>query len=261
MHLRLSYVLGLFLIICCHNNLVTAGLSDEIKQLFEEFRLRMCHPFPQWNLPALDPLEIEHAELHKDNNIFKNFSASVTNLKATGLSGFIINEVKIPILQKFKLNITLPLEELQSKYTAIGSLGSVVNLVGDDKLIVRLKDVNMVVTGNLKVGLTFGIKNLKIQFAIGNLFVDMGKLMEHDRINTFVHNLINDLAIELFGDYWDDYGESLTKNLESLVNKKMSKYTLKDIIGIISGSGKPIFGDNPPGDCKNQIDESEPKKP
>ncbi|XP_055849375.1 uncharacterized protein LOC129914240 isoform X2 [Episyrphus balteatus] len=214
----------------------------------------MCHPIPQWNLPALDPFEIKNEEIQMDNNIFKNFTASVKDFKATGLSNFKINEIKIKTLsQKFTLNLTFPLEEVQSKYKAKGSLGYVVNLVGDDNMTGHLKEVNIVVTGGIKIGLKFGIKNLNIKFGIGELFVDMGKLMEHDRVNNFIHNLINDLTIELLGDFWEDYGQPLTKKIENMMNKKMASYALKDIIGIISGTGQPIFGDSPPGDCKNNV--------
>lgn len=38
--------------------------------------------------------------------------------------------------------------------------------------------------------------------SIGNLFVDIEDLMEEERINDFLHALINEMGIELLNDLW-----------------------------------------------------------
>lgn len=46
---------------------VASIYEETIKNFLNEFRMRMCHPIPNLGLPALDPLQLSHAETSVNN--------------------------------------------------------------------------------------------------------------------------------------------------------------------------------------------------
>ncbi|KAM7362564.1 uncharacterized protein ACRADG_013185 isoform 2-T4 [Cochliomyia hominivorax] len=238
----------------CFVHQTEALMEDAILDFLEEIRNRMCYPL--FGLPALDPLEIEHKEIELNNKYIVNFKGSVTNLSLTGLSDFNVTDIKISAipLRRSHFEIVLPLTALKSLYTAKGSLAYIAYLNGNGKAEAHIDDVKVAISWILKAGLNLGIRNLKIELSIGNLFVDFENLMEEPRINAFVHALINELGIELLNDIWvEAQDRGIIQYAENTINNLLGNYTLSDIIQIIEGIGgngeKPPFG-GVPADCK-----------
>lgn len=63
----LNTIVTVVAVILCLTQSSNALIDDTILEFLEEFRMRMCHPIPKLGLPALDPLEIKHAETSMDN--------------------------------------------------------------------------------------------------------------------------------------------------------------------------------------------------
>ncbi|XP_036345460.1 uncharacterized protein LOC118754680 [Rhagoletis pomonella] len=226
--------------------------ENVVLDFFEQLRVRMCHPIPQLGLPALDPLQITHVEEEINNKYLIDFTGSVTDFKITGLSDFIINELRISTIRKSIFNITLPMTALQAIYAAKGSVAYIVNLAGDGDAEAHLKDLSLRISFNLKSGKYLGIRNLSIKITVGELYIDFENLLEDERINDFFHALVNELGLELLTDLWTYEQGFLEDYIQESVNIHIGQYTLSDIIKIIGGSGdgEPIFGSGPPGDCR-----------
>lgn len=53
-------------ILCASLAPATCLYESAILNFLDELKLRMCHPIPNLGLPALDPLEIKHADIAVD---------------------------------------------------------------------------------------------------------------------------------------------------------------------------------------------------
>ncbi|XP_065354413.1 uncharacterized protein LOC135948890 [Calliphora vicina] len=255
---KIYTILASVAIIGCFVPQTEAIMEDAILDFLEEIRNRMCYPL--FGLPALDPFEIEHADFNMDNKYVVDLIGSVTDLRLTGLSDFNVTDLKISTipLRRSNFNIVLPLTALKSLYKAKGSLAYIVYLDGDGKAEGHIDDVKLSISWVLKTGLTMGIRNLKIELSIGDLFIDIENLMEEQRITDFLHALINELGIELLNDVWiEAQDRGIVQYAEDTINKFLGNYSLSDIIriigGIASGGGseEPPFG-GAPADCKTK---------
>lgn len=54
-------------LIACFLSPAASLYEEKILSFLEEFRMRMCHPIPNLGLPALDPLQLSHAEAAVNN--------------------------------------------------------------------------------------------------------------------------------------------------------------------------------------------------
>ncbi|KAL7728561.1 hypothetical protein ACLKA6_012562 [Drosophila palustris] len=230
--------------------------EEKILSFLEEFRMRMCHPIPNLGLPALDPLQLEHADTAVNNQYLIDFTASVDKFKLHGISDFVVNTLKInivPGITRSVVNVTFPHTYFKSLYTAKGSLAYILNLAGDGNAETSVKDFTIVISWRIKVSTNIAIQSLQIELHMGDLKINFDNLMEEPRITEFLHALVNEMGIELLGDIWD-YGQgTVVEKLEALINSKIS-----DIIqSIIGGGGEggeegessPIFEGVEP-DCK-----------
>ncbi|XP_011191243.2 uncharacterized protein LOC105217767 [Zeugodacus cucurbitae] len=226
---------------------------DGILNFLEELRVRMCHPIPQLGLPALDPFHISHVETEMNNKYLVDFSGSVTNFNLTGLSDFDIKDLQINTLKKSIIDINLPMTAFTSIYTAKGSLAYILNLAGDGNADAHIKNFNLRISFNLRIGKFLSIRNFSIKITVGEIYMDFENLLEEERINNFLHALVNELGLELLGDLWTDEKDLAEQYIQDRINSLIGQYTLADIIKIIGGSGdgEPIFGNGPPGDCKD----------
>ncbi|XP_030376361.1 uncharacterized protein LOC115625453 [Scaptodrosophila lebanonensis] len=235
-----------------------ASFESQIIDFLEELRMRMCHPIPNLGMPALDPFQIpEHHEIAVDNKYFVDFIGSIDDFFLHGLSDFKINDLNIYTvpLRRSTINVTFPLTWFQTLYSAKGSLAYIVNLAGDGNAEASITDFTFSFSWILKSGIHLGIRGLQIEMYLGGLNVDFQNLLEEERINEFIHALINELGVELLDDIWTYEQDVVVAWVETRINNFIGQYTLADIIKIIAGGGgeggesKPIFDGVEP-DCK-----------
>ncbi|KAL5286680.1 hypothetical protein ACFFRR_007973 [Megaselia abdita] len=223
-----------------------------IEKFLEDLRLRMCHPIEKLGLPALDPLskkEMESFELNvKDFLMVDGFARRFEML---GLSDFIINEIKFPSIlrQNLVIDLTFPNTTFDSDYKANGTAGYVFPIDGRGDLRGHVSDVQIRIEAKVKIGLRIQISNFKLIFKVGEIYLFAERLVPDERINDFLHAVVNELGLELLEYIWGEKHESLDKAIESKINAYLKDKPLSEIIG--GGSGEPIFGeDAPPPDCK-----------
>lgn len=216
--------------------------------------MRMCHPIPNLGLPALDPLQLEHADTAVNNQYLVDFTGSVDNFKLQGISDFVVDTLKInivPGVTRSTINVTFPYTYFKSLYTAKGSLAYILNLAGDGNGEASIKDFNFLISWRIKASTSLAITGLQIEMHLGDLHINFDNLMEEKRINDFIHALVNEMGVELLGDLWDYGQDTVVEKVETLINNKIS-----DLIKIITGGGSgeggesgPIFEGVEP-DCK-----------
>lgn len=65
---RLGITISIIVWYCSYT--VNCIMEERIIEILEEFRNRMCHPLPQFHLPALDPLKVDYFKADLDNKYF-----------------------------------------------------------------------------------------------------------------------------------------------------------------------------------------------
>ncbi|TDG45711.1 hypothetical protein AWZ03_007849 [Drosophila navojoa] len=210
----------------------------------------MCHPIPNLGLPALDPLELGPAETAVNNQYLVDFTGSIEDFQLKGLSDFVVDTLKINAVPGFRstIKVTFPYTYLKSLYTAKGSLAYIVNLAGDGNAEVLVKAFSLEISWKLKLSSSLSITDLQIDILLGDLKVNFENLMEEERIDLFLHDLINEMGVELLGDVWNYEQAKVVAKVEALINSKLSGI-LQGIIGG-GGSGKPPIFEGVEPDCK-----------
>ncbi|XP_017035544.1 uncharacterized protein [Drosophila kikkawai] len=227
-----------------------------ILNFLNEFRMRMCHPIPNLGLPALDPLQLGPAEAAVNNKYLVDFTGSIDDFKLQGLSDFDVPTLTLrPVIGLTStMNITFPLTHFESLYTAKGSLAYILNLAGDGNAEASITDFSIRISFRMRSLSPLGISNLQIALHLGDLKINFENLLEEERVNEFIHALVNEMGVELLGDVWD-YGQgTVVSKVQTAVNHFLGQFTLSDIISIITGGGNgeesaPIFEGVEP-DCK-----------
>ncbi|XP_017845485.1 uncharacterized protein LOC108601997 [Drosophila busckii] len=226
-----------------------------IESFLKELSVRMCHPIPNLGLPALDPLTVNHAETAMDNKYLIDFTGSIDNFKVHGLSDFVINKLSInivPGVTRSTINVTFPYTYLKSIYTAKGSLAYILNLAGDGNAETTITDFNFEISWRIKASIgPLAITALKIDMLLGDLKINFDNLLEEERINNFVHALVNEMGVELLGDIWNYEQPTAIDKVETIINSKLPDL-LKLITGGNGGEGPPVFDGVEP-DCKSEI--------
>ncbi|KAH8332671.1 hypothetical protein KR074_008785 [Drosophila pseudoananassae] len=252
-HFICQVSLAVFILCACLAP-ATCLYETTILNFLDEFKKRMCHPIPNLGLPALDPLEIKHAEAAVDGNYLVDFTGSIDNFQLHGLSDFEVPELTLRLLRTSTINVTLPLAYLNSTYTAKGSLAYILNLAGDGDAEASIKDFSVLITFIVSNISPIRIRSLDIQLHLGDLKIHFESLLEEERVNDFIHALVNEMGVELLGDIWD-YGQgTVIDKVQTAINNFLGQFSLTDIIGIITGGGEgeesaPIFDGVEP-DCK-----------
>ncbi|EDW42094.1 uncharacterized protein LOC6606303 [Drosophila sechellia] len=227
----------------------------KILAFLQEFRMRMCHPIPNLGLPALDPLQLGPAETELNNKYLVDFTGSIDNFQLHGLSDFDVPALRLSPVPGLKntINVTLPLTYFKSLYTAKGSLAYILNLAGDGNAETSITNFSILISFRLRSVSPLAISSLQIELRLGGLWINFDNLMEEDRINDFIHALVNEMGVELLGDVWDYEQGTVVSKVQAAVNKFLGQYSLSDIIQIIIGGGggesAPIFDGVEP-DCK-----------
>lgn len=74
-----------------------------------------------------------------------------------------------------------------------------------------ISDFTFVISWRIKASINIAITGLQIEFYMGDLKMNFDNLMEEERINLFIHDLVNEMGVELLGDIWD-YGQTPVVN-------------------------------------------------
>lgn len=65
-----------------------------------------------------------------------------------------------------------------------------------------VKNLSLQISWKLKLSSSLSITDLQIELLLGDLKVNFENLMEEERIDIFLHDLINEMGVELLGDVW-----------------------------------------------------------
>ncbi|BFF89362.1 uncharacterized protein DMAD_08140 [Drosophila madeirensis] len=235
--------------------------ESQIRAFLEAFRMRMCHPIPNLGLPALDPFILGPGQTSMNNKYLIDFTGSIEDFQLHGVSDFEVTQLTLNPVPGLKstIQINFPHTYFQSLYTAKGSLAYIMNLAGDGNAEASIKDFSLLISFRLRTLSTLGITSLQIELYLGDLKINFDNLLEEERINDFVHALVNELGVELLDDIWSYEQGTVVTKAQTLLNNFLGQYSLQDILQIIAGGGgeggesKPIFEGVEP-DCKLESD-------
>ncbi|XP_002138019.2 uncharacterized protein [Drosophila pseudoobscura] len=232
--------------------------ESQIRDFLNEFRNRMCHPIPNLGLPALDPFVLGPGQTSMNNKYLIDFTGSIDDFQLHGLSDFEVPTLTLNPVPGLKstIQVNFPYTYFKSLYTAKGSLAYILNLAGDGNAEAFIKDFSFLISFRLRTLSPLGITSLQIELYLGDLKINFENLLEEDRIDDFVHSLVNEMGVELLDDVWSYEQGTVVAKVQTLVNNFLGQYSLQDILQIIAGGGggeggesKPIFEGVEP-DCK-----------
>uniref|UniRef100_A0A1B0AS23 Lipid-binding serum glycoprotein N-terminal domain-containing protein n=1 Tax=Glossina palpalis gambiensis TaxID=67801 RepID=A0A1B0AS23_9MUSC len=234
-----SYIFEVILILLSLYIKPFAALKeDKIITFINELNLRMCHPIPKLGLPALDPLEI------------RNFTVTLDNKYLV--------EHKQTLL---RLDIIIPSINFNTTYSVKGAIDDFVELNGAGRAelsafykkgSVQNAEIHMKWRTNI-FSPKLGIEDLKIRFDIGQALLNIDQLIEDPQIDNFVHEMINDLGVELLNDLWMEKNETIITVTQKEINNFIRNYTMHDFFQFVddmANAAGSIFAGIPP-DCKN----------
>ncbi|KAL9872244.1 uncharacterized protein LOC119642595 [Glossina fuscipes] len=247
-----SYIFEVILILLSLYIKPFAALKeDKIITFVNELNLRMCHPIPKLGLPALDPLEIRNFTVTLDNKYLVEFVGCLSNFQIIGLS-----DIKVDLKLSFysKLDIIIPSINFNTTYSVKGAIDDFVELNGAGRAegSVQNAEIHMKWRTNI-FSPKLGIEDLKIRFDIGQALLNIDQLIEDPQIDNFVHEMINDLGVELLNDLWMEKNETIITVTQKEINNFIRNYTMHDFFQFVddmANAAGSIFAGIPP-DCKN----------
>lgn len=79
-----------------------------------------------------------------------------------------------------------------------------------------VKDFSLQISFKLKLSSSLSITDLQIEFLLGDLKVNFENLMEEERIDIFLHDLINEMGVELLDDVWKYEQPKVVEKIEAV---------------------------------------------
>jgi len=85
-----------------------------------------------------------------------------------------------------------------------------------------IRDFTITISWRIKPSTNIGIQSLQIELHMGDLKMNLDNLMEEKRITDFIHDLVNEMGVELLGDIWDFGQGTVVEKLETVGNLNIS---------------------------------------
>ncbi|XP_055382966.1 uncharacterized protein LOC129613073 [Condylostylus longicornis] len=223
-------------------------LEDKFLNMIKEFTDRMCHEITRLNIPRLDPFNLEFFDI----DFIPNFEIKLEDIEVSRLSYLEIPKLKINMaFQKIDAKIQLDNLQLMSNYKLKGKIPGLMDIDGEGKLSVDI-GVTIEVLVQLKTSIDkkLSIKILKLEpKLIVNKFRITG-LFEDEELNQFFEDMIQDLASEIFDDFWTENEQMIIELLEPFLSAPFDDLTPMELLALLT-SGEPIFNEtDPPPNCK-----------
>uniref|UniRef100_A0A1A9WSF0 Lipid-binding serum glycoprotein N-terminal domain-containing protein n=1 Tax=Glossina brevipalpis TaxID=37001 RepID=A0A1A9WSF0_9MUSC len=228
----------------------------KIKKIIKDLKLRMCHPIPELGLPALDPFEFRNFTVTLNNEYLIDFYGRLTQFQLTGLSDI---KVDLMLSVNSKIDLIIPSINFNTNYSIKGTIDDFVKLNGAGRAEGSVQNTKIHITWHTNIfSPKLAAENLNITFNIGEALFKIDQLIEDQQIDSFVHQVINELGLELLNDLWMDNNETIIKFTQEQINKFIGNYTINDFFQLIdhmANEFKSIFDKIPPN-CKKILIET-----
>jgi len=215
-------------------------LNDQLTKVLEAFRITLKEGNPEAGIPIMDPLQMDTIafELGQENKLTINIAAG--GIYLTGLSDFEVNDVEVSIIPLgLKYDITLPMSILNTEtYSLKGLVFGALPIYGDGKAYFEIGGLRFsgVAALQVKDG-DVAVKDLNLRIGIDSMLSQTTGMLGGGDIDNVINAIIGDLAVEFFNSYSDIISGQVNNIMLPHINKMLEGMTLKDLIGLINGSG------------------------
>ncbi|KAM7352962.1 uncharacterized protein ACRADG_005293 [Cochliomyia hominivorax] len=228
------------------------SISSQVVDAIEAAKEQMPCGFPQYGIPPLAPLKIEHQDVAINAKGIQA-SGEVNNFRLDGLNDFDIVQFKVnAILSRINFKFNWNHLYLKTDYElTTEKTGKGLKRSGPAKFALKNLTVWGVVKYNL--GLISGkikLKELSVYVSLGEVKSEIQGLSKFSIINKKLNRIIEEWIMLSINDNTNKVAELTNSLIMPKVNNFLSEKTLSDLLGMVSGGGeeKPSEPCIPPED-------------
>ncbi|CAH0559419.1 unnamed protein product [Brassicogethes aeneus] len=205
-------------------------VEDRLSALLNEFRNRILHGIPEFNIPILDPLHIKNIEFDVSHDAadLKGYAKNVT---IRHISKFRVDKQKFSDLGdwKFKLdlNITFPYLTATGKYKINGMVGDSFRIFGDGPFGLNLTDLSIGTSTILKYDFPrLRITSMDIDVKLRKLKSNFENLMSDEELGLLFNKAISQMAPEALKILWPELKVPVEKQVMKYINNILDNATV-----------------------------------
>ncbi|XP_030377318.1 uncharacterized protein LOC115626181 [Scaptodrosophila lebanonensis] len=210
------------------------SISSMIVDTLEAMKIQMEEGWPQYGIPPMAPLVLNHKELN-----FDSANGEFDNIVIQGLNEFEIVSLKTsPLLSRMTFEFNFASLNVTTNYKA--DIGSSSRMQRNGGAFLALEDLNIdgqikyslgVISGNVK------IKDIKILIKVGNVVSNIENLSKYRILNRKLNEVVEEFITLTINDNTDFVAEWIDTTATPVMNDLIGDKSLADILGIINGGG------------------------
>ena len=202
-------------------------------KVLEKFRNIIKNGNDSLGIPALDPLKMEHVDLNVKEGGLIELHGALDNLRAHGLSTYIINKGDLAIVGLLA-NVSLTWNEidLMTNYKITSGKIADMDVYGSGTLMAVIK--GLTVTVDMKIGIKDGglyAKELVLHAHLKGLNFKITGLYDDAEMSKLVSSIVSDVAPGLIEDYQEKLSNIGSPIVLKLLNKVLKNISLSSILG------------------------------
>ena len=202
-------------------------------KVLEKFRTIIKNGNASLGIPPLDPLKEEHIDLNVNAGGLIELQGALDNLRAHGLSTYIVNKGDFAIVG-FLANVSLTWDEIDIMTNYKVTTGKIadMNVYGSGTLMAVLK--GLTVTIDMKLGIKDGglyAKALVLHAHLKGLSFTITGLYDDAEMSTLVSSIVSDIVPKLLEDYQEKLSEMGSPLVLKGLNKVLKNISLSSILG------------------------------
>lgn len=167
--------------------------DDAIVDFLENFKENMSTRWPELNIPSLDPFEVGDINLRLEDK-GTMIVGSLTNVTINGLSEFVIDSVISNELKLWtKVNLSLPLMDIQGHYDMEGTIGLFIPCFGNGHFMWDNIDTRLFTYLDFGVvdGSYIGVVDLDMEMVVTSNEVYFENLNGGGELGDLINDMIN----------------------------------------------------------------------
>ena len=243
MHLSVAVIAAI--LVACHAAVppMHVGQPMEILEVFaedgilvkvlEKFRAIIKNGNDTLGIPPLDPFKMEHVDLNLKEGGLIELHGALDNLRAHGLSTYIIDKGDLEIIGLLA-NVSLTWDEidLMTKYEVTSGKIAEMDIYGSGTLMAVIK--GLTVTVDMKIGIKDGklyAKELILHVHLKGLAFQITGLYDDAEMSKLISSIVSDIAPGLIEDYQDKISQMGSPIVLEVLNKVLKNLSISSILG------------------------------
>ncbi|EDW11912.1 uncharacterized protein LOC6576481 [Drosophila mojavensis] len=215
------------------------SIASIIVDTLELVKVQMVQGWPQYGIPPLAPLQLKHKEFDLNAGEL-HAKGAFDDLTVHGLNEFEIKIIDLNLLlSRLKFEFHFASLNVSTQYQA--DVGANYRMTRNGGAFMALEDLN--ISGHIKystgiVGSNnyLRIKEIIVNVVTGNVVSNIENLSKYRILNQKINEIIEEFISLTVNDNTEFFADWLDSTVTPICNDMIGDRTIKDIIGIITGS-------------------------